>query len=52
MRHLILADIHANIDALEAINESFDCMLFLGDLVGYGPADFGRGYSVDSQGGS
>ena len=38
MRQLILADIHANIDALEAINESFDRVLFLGDLVDYGPA--------------
>jgi protein phosphatase len=38
MRYLILADIHANIDALEAINESFDRVLFLGDLVDYGPA--------------
>jgi len=38
MRYLILADIHANIDALEAIDESFDGVLFLGDLVDYGPA--------------
>jgi predicted phosphodiesterase len=38
MRYLILADIHANIDALEAINEIFDRVLFLGDLVDYGPA--------------
>jgi len=38
MRYLILADIHANIDALEAISESFDRVLFLGDLVDYGPA--------------
>jgi len=38
MRYLLLADIHGNIDALEAINESFDRVLFLGDLVDYGPA--------------
>ncbi len=38
MRYLILADIHGNIDALDAIGESFDQVLFLGDLVDYGPA--------------
>lgn len=38
MRYLILTDIHANIDALQAIKESFDHVLFLGDLVDYGPA--------------
>lgn len=43
MRALILSDIHANIDALEAVlqaveGESFDRLLFLGDLVGYGAA--------------
>lgn len=38
MRYLILTDIHANIDALEAIDEPFDRLLVLGDLVDYGPA--------------
>jgi protein phosphatase len=38
MRYLILTDIHANIDALAAIEESFDRLLVLGDLVDYGPA--------------
>lgn len=43
MRALILSDIHANIDALDAVleaveGESFDRLLFLGDLVGYGGA--------------
>ena len=30
MRYLILTDIHANIDALEAIDESYDQLLVLG----------------------
>jgi predicted phosphodiesterase len=38
MRYLILTDIHANIDALEAIDESYDRLLVLGDLVDYGAA--------------
>ncbi len=38
MRCLILTDIHASIDALAAIEESFDRLLVLGDLVDYGPA--------------
>jgi len=38
MRYLILTDIHANIDALEALHESYDRILCLGDLVDYGPA--------------
>jgi putative phosphoesterase len=38
MRYLILTDIHGNIDALEAIQESYDRVLCLGDLVDYGPA--------------
>ncbi len=38
MRYLIVTDIHANIDALRAINEPFDKMLVLGDLVDYGAA--------------
>jgi predicted phosphodiesterase len=38
MRYLILTDIHANIDALNAIDESYDQLLVLGDLVDYGAA--------------
>jgi len=41
LRYLILADIHANIDALETVLETagdWDEMLVLGDLVGYGGA--------------
>lgn len=36
MRILVLADIHSNWPALEAIDESFDACLFAGDLVDYG----------------
>lgn len=36
MRILLLADIHANWPALQAIHESFDACLVLGDLVDYG----------------
>lgn len=41
MRYLVLSDIHANIDALEAVLESaadegYDAVAVLGDLVGYG----------------
>lgn len=41
MRYLILSDIHANIDALEAVlaaatAEGYDKVAVLGDLVGYG----------------
>jgi predicted phosphodiesterase len=41
VRYLILSDIHANIDALEAVlaaapAETWDRVLVLGDLVGYG----------------
>jgi len=41
MRFLILSDIHSNIDALDAVlartpPESYDKLLVLGDLVGYG----------------
>ena len=39
MRYLIISDIHANLEALEAVlagAESFDHALVLGDLVGYG----------------
>lgn len=37
MKILILADIHANMEALESIEESFDELWVLGDLVNYGP---------------
>lgn len=37
MRILVLSDIHGNIDALEAIDEPCDRILFLGDAVDYGP---------------
>lgn len=41
MRYLVLSDIHANIDALDAVLEaaptgSYDGVVVLGDLVGYG----------------
>lgn len=41
MRFLILSDIHGNIDALDAVlartpRDSYDRLLILGDLVGYG----------------
>ena len=35
MKILLIADIHSNWPALQAINESFDVCLFLGDLVDY-----------------
>jgi protein phosphatase len=38
MRYLILTDIHANIDALNALDEPYDRLLVLGDLVDYGAA--------------
>ena len=43
MRYLILSDIHGNIDALEAVlrvtrRQSYDAIVVLGDLVGYGAA--------------
>jgi len=42
MRYLVLADVHANIEALEAClsdaqARGYDRTLVLGDLVGYGP---------------
>jgi len=40
MRYLILADVHANLEALEAVlahARRVDAALCLGDLVGYGP---------------
>lgn len=36
MRILLVSDIHANWPALEAVRETFDVCLFLGDLVDYG----------------
>jgi len=41
MRYLVLSDIHANIDALDAVlsdaaSEGYERVLVLGDLVGYG----------------
>ena len=40
MRYLILSDLHANLDALDAVladaSGAWDRMLVLGDLVGYG----------------
>lgn len=42
MRYAILSDVHANLDALEAVLEdldkkNIDTIFFLGDAVGYGP---------------
>src|SRR5262252_5087829 len=42
MRYLVLADVHANLEALEAClshaeARGYDQTLVLGDLVGYGP---------------
>ena len=37
MRTLVISDIHANIDALRAIDEPCDQVLCLGDIVDYGP---------------
>lgn len=37
MRVLIVADIHANLPALRAINEQYDACICLGDIVDYGP---------------
>ena len=39
MRYLVISDIHANLEALEAVlaaATSFDHALVLGDFVGYG----------------
>jgi putative phosphoesterase len=38
MRILIISDVHANIEALHALNERYDHLLCLGDLVDYGPS--------------
>lgn len=40
MRYLVLTDVHANLEALEAVLADageYDAVLCLGDLVGYGP---------------
>ena len=41
MRFLILADIHSNLEALEAVlkqaSNQFDQVICCGDVVGYGP---------------
>lgn len=40
MRYLVLSDIHANLEALEAVLDdapSYEAVLCLGDLIGYGP---------------
>src|SRR4051794_39957883 len=40
MRYLVVGDIHANLEALEAVlndADSYDSVICLGDLVGYGP---------------
>lgn len=37
MRILVLSDVHANLAALEGVEESYDFLLCLGDLVDYGP---------------
>lgn len=38
MRTLVVADVHGNLAALEAVfSESFDRVVCLGDIVGYGP---------------
>lgn len=34
---LIISDIHGNLDALDALSESYDELWVLGDLVNYGP---------------
>jgi len=38
MRYLIVTDIHANLEAIHAIEEPYDRLLCLGDLVDYGAA--------------
>ena len=37
MRIAIISDVHANLAALEAIEEPYDLLFCLGDLVDYGP---------------
>lgn len=51
MRIAILSDLHANLDALQAISDSWDQLWVLGDLVNYGPdpagvVDFVRAHAV------
>jgi len=51
MRILILSDLHANLEALSAISESWDELWILGDLVNYGPdpvevVDFARRHAT------
>lgn len=51
MRIAVLADIHANLEALEAVliaaaNERVDRILCLGDIVGYGPDPLGCIYRL------
>jgi hypothetical protein len=38
MRILIIPDVHANIEALETLNERYNHLICLGDLVDYGPS--------------
>jgi protein phosphatase len=38
MRILMISDVHANIEALQALNERYDHLICLGDLVDYGPS--------------
>jgi 3',5'-cyclic AMP phosphodiesterase CpdA len=37
MRILIVSDLHANLEAVEALPKDFDRLWVLGDLVNYGP---------------
>ena len=37
MRIAIISDVHANLAALESIQEPYDVLLCLGDLIDYGP---------------
>ena len=51
MRTLVISDIHGNIDALRALDESFDNVILIGDIVDYGPdpaacVDFLRGKNI------
>lgn len=38
MRILIISDVHANLEALQALDERYDRLICLGDLVDYGPS--------------
>lgn len=38
MRILIISDVHANLEALQALDEHYDQLICLGDLVDYGPS--------------